>query len=294
MRVAVIGLGVMGLPMAKNLVRAGFDVVGYNRSPAKVRDLVSFGGEGASSVSTAVRDADVILTMLPDSPDVEEVLLGPHGVLATARAGCVWIDSSTISPAAAVALGSAAEASGIHAIDAPVSGGQKGAVDATLSMMVGGEADIVETVLPVLHAVGASVTHLGPIGSGQIVKAANQLLVAGNLQLVAEALVFVDAHGVDVDRAVAALAAGLAGSRVLDQKATAMMRHHFEPGFRVDLHDKDLRILIEAARGARTAMPLGVLVAQFIAALAARGHGGLDHAALILNVEEMSGRSRVS
>ncbi len=289
--VAVIGLGIMGGPMAANLLKAGFDVVGYNRSRDKVDQLIGQGGRGAADVAGAVRDADVVLTMLPDSPDVEGVVLGENGVLDSAKPGTLLVDASTIRPDVSVRLAEAAKARGVRAVDAPVSGGEAGAVEGTLSIMVGGEEPDVEAARPVLEVVGSTVVHVGPAGSGQTVKAANQLIVAGTIELVAEALVFLEAHGVDTEAAVKVLAGGLAGNRILDRKAAGMIARSFAPGFRVDLHHKDLGIVTAAAREAGVAIPLGAVVAQLMGALRAGGHGSLDHSALLLLVEQLSGRS---
>lgn len=289
--VAVIGLGIMGGPMARNLLKAGYDVVGHNRSPEKVDALVAEGGRGAADVAQAVRDADVVLTVLPDSPDVEAVVLGAGGVLESAQRGTLLIDASTIRPDVAVRVAQAAHARGIRAVDAPVSGGEVGAIEGSLSIMVGGDAADVEVAFPVLKAVGSTVVHVGPPGSGQTVKAANQLIVAGAIELVAEALIFLDAHGVDTEAAVKVLAGGLAGNRILDRKAASMIAREFRPGFRVDLHHKDLGILTAAAREAGVAIPVGALVAQLMGALRAQGHGSLDHSALLLLVEQLSGRN---
>ncbi len=288
--VAVLGLGIMGGPMAANLVRAGHDVVGYNRSPPKVDRLVEQGGRGAGSVGEAVSGAEVVLTMLPDSPDVEAVVLGDDGVLAHAGDGVLLVDCSTIRPDVAVRVAEAARARGLRPVDAPVSGGEAGAVEGNLSIMVGGEAADVEAARPVLEAVGSTVVHVGPAGSGQTVKAANQLIVAGTIELVAEALVFLEAHGVDTEAAVRVLAGGLAGNRILDRKAAGMRAREFTPGFRVDLHHKDLGIVTSAARDAGVAVPLGAVAAQLMGALRAQGHGSLDHTALLLLVEQLSGR----
>jgi 2-hydroxy-3-oxopropionate reductase len=288
--VTVIGLGIMGGPMAANLLTGGFDVVGCNRSQAAVDRLVAQGGRGAGSVAEAVRDADVVLTMLPDSPDVESVVTGQDGVLSAARRGALLVDTSTIRPDVAVRVADAARAAGLRPLDAPVSGGEAGAVDGTLSIMVGGEAADVAAARPVLDALGTTVVHVGPSGSGQTVKAANQLIVAGTIELVAEALVFLEAHGVDTTAAVEVLAGGLAGNRILDRKAAGMTARRFAPGFRVDLHHKDLGILTSAAREAGVAVPLGAVVAQLMGALRAQGHGSLDHSALLLLVEQLSGR----
>jgi 2-hydroxy-3-oxopropionate reductase len=290
--VAVLGLGIMGGPMANNLLRAGYDVIGYNRSPAKVAKFVEQGGRGAETIAAAVHDADVIVTMLPDSPDVEQVVAGEDGVLEHAASGALWIDASTIRPDVTVRMAAAAADKGIRAVDAPVSGGEAGAIDGSLSIMVGGAAADVDAARPILEAMGTTVVHVGPAGSGQTVKAANQLIVAGTIELVAEALVFLDAHGVDAEAAVKVLAGGLAGNRILDRKAAGMIAGDYTPGFRVDLHHKDLGIVTAAAREAGVAIPLGAVVAQLMGALRARGHGSLDHSALRLLVDELSGRAR--
>jgi 2-hydroxy-3-oxopropionate reductase len=290
-QITVIGLGVMGLPMAANLIAAGHSVTGYNRSPAKSEKLRELGGTVAKDIPTAVRDAEVVLTMLPDSPDVEAVMLGSAGVLANARAGSLWIDTSTIRPDVCVRLGTLAEEAGLRAIDAPVSGGEQGAIEGTLSIMVGGDEADAEKARPLLEAVGSTVVYVGSAGSGQTVKAANQLIVAGTIELVAEALVFLEAHSVDTDAAIKVLAGGLAGNRILDRKASSMVARSFAPGFRVDLHHKDLGIVVSAAREAGVAIPLGALTAQLMGALRAQGHGSLDHSALMILVEQLSGRA---
>jgi 2-hydroxy-3-oxopropionate reductase len=289
--VTVIGLGIVGGPMAANLVKAGYDVVGYNRSPEKVDRLREQGGRGAASLAEAVRGADVVLTVLPDSPDVEAVVFGDDGILANAPRGSLLIDASTIRPDVSVRIAEAAAAAGLRAIDAPVSGGEAGAIEASLSIMVGGEAVDVAAAGPVLAAVGKTIVHVGPAGAGQTVKAANQLIVAGTIGLVAEALVFLEAHGVDTEAAVKVLAGGLAGNRILDRKAAGMIQRNFQPGFRVDLHHKDLGIVTSAAREAGVAIPLGAVVAQLMGALRAGGHGSLDHSALLLLIEQLSGRN---
>src|SRR5882757_893372 len=280
----------MGLPMAVNLSTAGFDVVGYNRGKGKADQLAERGGRAAGSVAEAVREADVVVTMLPDSPDVQAVLLGDDGVFAHGRNGTLVIDASTIRPDVSAALASAGAERGYRVLDAPVSGGEQGAVDGALSIMVGGAAEDFEAARPVLDAVGKTIVHVGPAGSGQTVKAANQLIVAGTIELVAEAIVFLEAHGVDTDAAVRVLAGGLAGSTILDRKAAAMLARNFAPGFRLELHHKYLGIVQAAAREAGVVIPLGAVVSQLVAALVARGDGGLDHSGLLKLVEELSGR----
>jgi 2-hydroxy-3-oxopropionate reductase len=288
--IAFIGLGIMGAPMAGHLIDAGHDVVGYNRSRPAVDRLVERGGRAASSVADAVRDAEIVITMVPDSPDVEQVALGDEGVYAAAKPGTLHIDCSTIHPNVARALAAAGHERGIRVVDAPVSGGEAGAKEGTLSIMVGGAAEDVEAARPYLDVVGGTVVHVGPAGAGQTVKAANQLIVAGNIELLAEALVFLEAHGVDTEAATEVLGGGLAGSTVLQRKAAGMRAREFAPGFRIDLHHKDLGIATAAAREAGVTIPLGAHVAQLVGALRAMGHGDLDHSALLLLVEKLSGR----
>jgi 2-hydroxy-3-oxopropionate reductase len=289
--VGFIGLGIMGGPMAANLVKAGFDVIGYNRGPEPTRRLVEQGGRGADSLAEAVRDADVVVTMVPDSPDVAEAALGEDGIYAHAKPGTLYLDMSSIRPDVAKQVGDAGRERGIRVLDAPVSGGEQGAIDATLSIMVGGDpADFAEA-RPVLDAVGGTVVHVGPVGSGQTVKAANQLIVAGTIELVAEAIVFLEAYGVDLEAAVKVLAGGLAGNAILERKAAGMLRRDFTPGFRIELHHKDMGIVTSAAREAGVAVPLGALVAQLVGITVNRGDGGLDHSGLFKLIEELSGRA---
>jgi 2-hydroxy-3-oxopropionate reductase len=283
--VAFIGLGIMGKPMAGNLAKGGFHVVGYNRSPKAVD-----GVDVAASLGEAVAKADVIATMVPDSSDVEAVLTGPDGVFANARKGSLVIDFSSIRPDVSARLAAQGAEQGLRVLDAPVSGGEQGAIDAALSIMVGGAAADFEAARPALEAVGKTVVHVGPAGSGQTVKAANQLIVAGTLELVSEAIVFLEAYGVDTEAAVRVLAGGLAGNAILQRKAPAMLARDFTPGFRVALHHKDMGIVTSAAREAGVVIPLGAVVAQLIAALNAQGDGGLDHSALLKLVSRLSGR----
>lgn len=289
--IAFIGLGIMGSPMACHLAAAGHDVTGYNRTPEKAAPLVAAGGRAAKSVAEAVRGADVVALMLPDSPDVTEVLTGDSGVFATAAPGTLVIDFSTIRPDVAADLAARAEEQGLHLIDAPVSGGQAGAENASLSIMVGGHKDDFAAAHPLLDVVGKTIVHVGPAGAGQTVKAANQLIVAGHLALLAEALVFLEAHGADLPAAVEVLGGGLAGSAVLNQKAAKMLDREFTPGFRIDLHHKDLGIVTTAAREAGVALPVGEQVARLVAATRDAGHGGLDHSALFQTIANLRSAS---
>jgi len=283
-RIAVIGLGIMGLPMAVNLVRAGFEVTGYNRSPERMGRLEAAGGRPSASVAEALTDADVVVTMLPDSPDVQAVMHGEGGVFAHSVAGTLWIDMSTISPDSARALAASAREAGLRPLDAPVSGGEQGAIDAALSIMVGGAVEDVVSADEILRSVGRTIVHVGPSGSGQTVKAANQLIVAANIEALAEAVVFLESQGVDLDAALTVLAGGLAGSKVLDQKGAKMATGDFRPGFRLRLHHKDLGIVVDAARQAGAYIPVGSLVAQLVTNAVARGDGDLDHSALLREV----------
>jgi 2-hydroxy-3-oxopropionate reductase len=289
-RIAFIGLGIMGSPMACHLARAGHTVIGYNRSPQRTAALVEAGGAAADSIEQAVKDADVVAVMVPDSPDVQAVLLGDSGVFAHAQPGTLVIDFSSIRPDVTTELARLATERGLRLIDAPVSGGEPGAKNATLSIMVGAADDDFAAATPILQAVGKTVVHVGPNGAGQTVKAANQLIVAGNIELLAEAITFLQAYGVDIDAAVSVLAGGLAGSAVLDQKAPKMLGRNFDPGFRIELHHKDLGIVMAAAREAGVITPLGAVVAQLMASAVANGEGPLDHSALLLGVEKLSGR----
>ncbi len=288
--IGFIGLGIMGAPMAANLIRAGFDVTGYNRSPARTERLVAAGGRGAADIAGAVRDADVVATMVPDSPDVRSVLADPGGVFENAPPGALIIDFSTIRPDVAAALAAEAGERGFRMLDAPVSGGEQGAIEGALSIMVGGAAADFEAAAPIFGAVGQTVVHVGPSGSGQTVKAANQLMVAGIIELVAEAIVFLEAYGVDTEAALRVLGGGLAGNTVLQRKGAAMLARDFTPGFRIALHDKDMGIVTAAAREAGVVIPLGAVAAQLVASLKAQGDGGLDHSALLKLVAQLSGR----
>jgi 2-hydroxy-3-oxopropionate reductase len=288
--IAFIGLGIMGAPMAAHLVDAGFDVVGVNRSAAPVERLVQHGGRGASSIGEAVQGADMVAVMVPDSPDVQEVLAGTGGVFDNAKPGTLVIDFSSIRPDVTTELAKQAREHGLRILDAPVSGGEAGAKNAALSIMVGGERADFEAAKPVFDAVGKTVVLVGPNGAGQTVKAANQLIVATNIEALAEAVVFLQAYGVDLAAALEVLGGGLAGSAVLQQKKQNMLDQRFEPGFRIALHHKDMGIVTSAAREAGVVLPVGALVAQLMASANAVGDGGLDHSGLLRGVQRLSGR----
>jgi 2-hydroxy-3-oxopropionate reductase len=289
-RIGFIGLGIMGSPMATNLVKAGHTVTGYNLTQPPIDALVAAGGRGATGIAEAVADAEIVITMVPADPQVREAVLGEGGVLANAPRGSLLIDMSSITPQTSIAVAEAAKEKGIRVLDAPVSGGEAGAIEGVLSIMVGGDAADFAEALPVFQTLGTTVVHVGPHGAGQTVKAANQLIVAANIQAVSEAVVFLENSSVDLKAALEVLAGGLAGSTVLNRKKEAMLNRDFKPGFRIDLHHKDMGIVTDAARAVGAAIPVGALVAQLVASARANGDGSLDHSALLRGVERLSGR----
>jgi len=277
--------------MMRNVLGAGHHVKGYDLNPVGVGKLVEAGGVAAGSVAEACMDVDVFITMVPDSPQVREVVLDPGGLLDNAPAGLLYIDMSTIRPDVARDVAVACRARGLRPLDAPVSGGEAGAIQGTLSIMVGGDQADFDAAKPLLDTMGKTVVYLGPSGSGQTVKAANQLIVGGTYGLIAEAIVFLEAYGVDTHAAMTVLGGGLAGSRIMELKADSMLARSFQPGFRIDLHHKDMGIVMSSAREAGVVIPLGSLVAQLMASARANGDGGLDHSALLRTIERMSGRT---
>ncbi|MFD6205226.1 MULTISPECIES: 2-hydroxy-3-oxopropionate reductase [Streptomyces] len=288
-KVAWIGLGIMGSPMSENLIKAGYSVTGYTLEQDKIDRLVAAGGTGASSIADAVKDADVVITMVPASPQVEAIAYGPDGILENGKRGALLVDMSSITPQTSVDLAKNAAEKGIRVLDAPVSGGEAGAIEAVLSIMVGGEQADFDAAKPLLDALGKTIVLCGPHGSGQTVKAANQLIVAVNIQACAEAVVFLEKSGVDLTAALDVLNGGLAGSTVLTRKKDNFLKRDFAPGFRIDLHHKDMGIVTDAARNVGAALPVGGVVAQLVASLRAQGDGGLDHSALLRSVERLSG-----
>lgn len=287
--IGFIGLGVMGRPMAANLVTAGHAVTGFSRSTATREAATAAGIPLAESMADAVAGADVVITMLPDSPDVEAVALGDGGVLATIAEGATYIDMSTISPNVSRRIAEKFAAAGHPVLDAPVSGGEAGAIEGVLSIMIGGDAATIEAQRSVLEAMGSTITHVGDAGSGQIIKAANQLVVATHLQALAEVIAFLEAQGADARAGLDAIAKGLGGSTVIDRKTASVLAGEFGPGFRAELHDKDLRIVMDAAQSSGAVLPVTSAVAQFMRSLVATGRGGLDHSALVVLARELNG-----
>ncbi|WP_329036994.1 2-hydroxy-3-oxopropionate reductase [Streptomyces sp. NBC_01725] len=289
-KVAWIGLGIMGSPMAENLIKAGYSVTGFTLEREKLDRLAANGGTVAPSIAEAVEGADVIITMVPASPQVEAIAYGADGILENAGKGALLIDMSSITPQTSIDLAEAGREKGVRVLDAPVSGGEAGAVEAVLSIMVGGEQADFDRARPLFEALGRTIVLCGPHGAGQTVKAANQLIVAVNIQACAEAVVFLEKSGVDLGAALDVLNGGLAGSTVLTRKKDNFVSRDFAPGFRIDLHHKDMGIVTDAARNVGAALPVGAVVAQLVASLRAQGDGGLDHSALLRAVERLSGQ----
>jgi 2-hydroxy-3-oxopropionate reductase len=286
--VGFIGLGIMGSPMARNLRRAGYPLLVHNRTRAKEDALVSEGASAAGTPREVASHADVVITMLPDSPDVEAVYLGEDGVIAGARRGELLIDMSSIAPAVARKVASAASGVGATVLDAPVSGGDVAARDGTLSIMVGGSDDAFERARPLFDVLGKTVVHMGESGTGQTAKACNQILVAVTIEAVSEALVLASKAGVDPERLIEVLSGGLAGNRVMEVRRRNFLEHDFTPGFKLALHHKDLGIALRTARELDVFVPTTAIVDQMLAALEAAGDGGLDHSALLKVIEQAS------
>ena len=286
--IGFIGLGIMGRPMALNLLRAGYSLVVHNRTRAKEEELVSEGARAAGSAREVASVSEIVITMLPDSPDVEQVYLGDDGVIAGARAGQLLIDMSSIAPAVAVAVSSAASEIEADALDAPVSGGDVGAREGTLSIMVGGSDEAFKRAKTLFDVLGKTVVHMGGAGAGQTAKACNQILVAVTIEATSEALVLASKAGVDPDRLIEVLSGGLAGNRVMEVRRRNFLEHDFTPGFKLELHHKDLGIALRTARELGVYVPTTAIVDQMLAALKAAGDGGLDHSALLKVIEEAS------
>jgi 2-hydroxy-3-oxopropionate reductase len=280
--VGFIGLGVMGRPMARNLLKRGFSLVVHSRSRGPVDEIVAAGATPASSPAEVARHSRCIITMLPDGPDVESVLLGDNGVFSAVHPDTTIVDMSTIAPSTAVNLASMAQRLGAAMLDAPVSGGEIGAIDGTLSIMVGGSAAALDQVRPVLEALGnpQRIVHIGDSGAGQICKACNQLVIGGTLVAVGEAFALARKSGVDPAKVRAALLGGFAASRVLEVHGERLLNGNFKPGFPARLYDKDLRIVMDALNEARAPAPVTAVVQQLLTALLAEGKEALDYSAL--------------
>jgi len=284
--IGFIGLGIMGKPMARNLMKAGYQLVVYNRTPDPMNELAAEGARAASNPRAVAEQSDVVITMLPDSPQVQEVMTDEHGVLASARAGTLVIDMSTISPVVTQKLAQAAQARGVRMLDAPVSGGDIGAQQGTLSIMVGGSAEDFEQAKPLFEVLGKTIVHVGGTGAGQVVKACNQIVVALTIEAVSEALVLGSKAGVDPAVILRVLSGGLAANRVMEVRGPNFLQHNFQPGFKIALHHKDLGIALAAGREYGVSLPVTAIVDQMLQALKLRGQGEQDHSALLTLIED--------
>ena len=290
-RVGFIGLGVMGKPMARNLLAAGHDLVVFSRTRASVDDLVDSAPTrptAAGSPREVAEQADVVILMLPDSPQVREVLDGDDGLLAGAREGSLVIDMSTISPVVTREIAERCGERGIGWVDAPVSGGDVGAREATLSIMAGGSDEDFARAKPLFEALGKTIVHVGPVGAGQVVKACNQVVVALTIEAVSEALVLGSKAGVDPATIIEVLSGGLAANKVMEVRGRNFLEHDFTPGFRIDLHHKDLGIALQTAREYGVALPNTAAVDQMLQALRSNGRGDRDHSALLTHIEDLA------
>jgi 2-hydroxy-3-oxopropionate reductase len=289
-RIGFIGLGIMGRPMARNLLAAGFPVTVHSRSAGPVEALVETGATRADGPAQVAASTDITITMLPDTADVQQVLTDAGGVLHGVAPGSLVIDMSSIDPGPTRSMALAFAAEGVAMLDAPVSGGEKGAIDGTLSIMVGGEAEAFERATPVLEAVGANIVHVGESGAGQVCKACNQLVVAATIEAVAEALLLAERSGVDAAKVREALLGGFAGSKILEVHGQRMLDRTFDPGFRIRLHRKDARIVEEAASASATPIPSFTVVTDQLQKAVDAGDGDRDHSGLFAQLERDASR----
>ena len=278
--------------MARNLLKAGYPLVVHSRSRGPVDEIAKAGAKVGTSPRDVASQSEVLITMLPNSPDVEQVVLGRDGVIEGARPGLVLLDMSTISPLVSQKIGAALSEKSVKMLDAPVSGGEKGAVDGVLSIMVGGDKAVFDKALPIFQAMGKTITHLGPLGAGGFTKLANQIIVAVNLTALGEALTLAKKAGLDRELTLTALAGGLAGSKCLDQKKPNYLADTYNPGFKIDLHYKDLGLIMESARALGVPLPATAAVQELFSALRVKGRGGLDHSGVITLLEDLAGLSR--
>ncbi len=287
-KIGFIGLGIMGKPMSKNLLKEGYQLVVYDLNEQAVEELVEAGAEKGESIKDVASKAEVIITMLPNSPQVKEVVLGEDGVIDGAKQGALVIDMSSIAPLVSREVGEKLAVKEIRFLDAPVSGGQPKAVDGTLSIMVGGKEADFEESLPILKCMGASAVLCGEVGAGNVTKLANQIIVAVNIAAMSEALVLATKAGVNPESVYKAIRGGLAGSTVLDAKAPLVMDRKFDPGFRIDLHVKDLNNIMETGHEVGAPLPLSASVMEMMQALRVDGHGDKDHGSLVLFYEKLA------
>lgn len=287
--IGFIGPGIMGAPMALNLIKGGHHVWVYARRPEAAQALVAAGATLCLSPAQVAQHSDVIFSIVSDTPDVESVVFGEHGIASQARRGTVVVDMSTISPTVTKSMAARLAAHGIEMLDAPVSGGETGAINGTLSIMVGGKSEVFERVKPLFECMGKNIVHIGDHGAGQVAKACNQIVVAVTIEAVAEALTFARKNGVDAAKVREALMGGFAGSKIMEVHGKRMLDNDFKPGFKVGLHQKDMRIVMETAHQLGVALPAAALVTQHLNALMGTGDTDLDSAAIVKVVKRMSG-----
>ena len=291
MKIGFIGLGIMGRPMAKNLLKAGYDLTVYDLNAQAVQDVAASGAKAGKSVKEVAAGVDVLITMLPNSPHVKQVLLGEGGALTALRPGAVVIDCSSINPVASREIAAALAEKGVKMLDAPVSGGEPKAIDGTLAFMVGGEEKLFDQYKELLSAMGSSVVLCGGVGAGNVTKLCNQTIVAVNIAALAEALQLGQMCGVEPEKIFQAIKGGLAGSTVMNAKAPMMMDQNFAPGFRIDLHIKDLNNVVDAAKTVDAPIPLTVQVLEMMKILHHEGDGSLDHSALMKYYQRLTGET---
>ena len=288
-QIGFVGLGIMGKPMAKNLLKAGYSLTVYDVRAEPVEELVTDGASMASSSREVSQVTDTIITMLPDSADSERAILGENGVLEGAKAGSIIIDMSSIAPLVSQKIAAEAAGKSVEMLDAPVSGGEPGAVAGTLAIMVGGKQEIFDQCLPILNSVGRSVVRVGDVGAGNFVKLANQIIVAANIEAVGEAFALAQKAGIDPELVFQAIRGGLAGSAVMEAKAPMIMDRNFNPGFRIRLHQKDLHNALLTGKDLGVPLPVTGLVQQMLGALMNQGKGDNDHSAIVNFIEDMAG-----
>lgn len=289
-RIGFIGLGIMGLPMALNLQRAGYDIYAYARNPGRLQPLLENGAHACKTPARVAESSDVIIIMVSDTPDVEQVVLGDDGVIVGARAGAVVVDMSTVSPSATRQIAAILKKKEVDMLDAPVSGGEQGAIDGTLSIMVGGDAGVLEKLRPVFEVLGKTIVHIGDHGAGQVAKACNQLVIAQTVAAVGEAFMLAEANNVDPSRVREALLGGFAASRVLENHGQRMLEGNYTAGFKARLHQKDMRIALESAAELGIAMPGAAAAARLLDEVTGQGMGEEDSISMYRLQQRINGK----